>query len=61
MTTQETLQVYVTLAVWGLMLLGLIKIFGIRRVVWGILLIVFFAVVVAFKGLGVITSSTRRY
>ena len=60
MSGEEKLRLWVTLAVWGLMGLGAIKIFGIRRVLWGLALVVVFAVVIAFKTLGAIAGG-RRY
>ena len=60
MSGDETFSMYVTLATWGLMVLGAIKIFGIRRVLWGVALLVVFAFVIAFRTLGAIAGS-RRY
>ncbi len=37
-----------------------IRVFGVRRVLWAVFLVVFLAVAVAFKSLGVITGG-RRY
>jgi hypothetical protein len=59
MSAQEQAYLCVTLVVWGLMLWGAIRIFGLRRVVWGLVLFAFLAVAVAFKTLGAITD--RRY
>ena len=57
--TQEELAGYTVLAGYGVMLLGAIKVFGLRRVVIVLFGIVFFAVAIAFKSLG--TVSGRRY
>ena len=48
------------LAGYGAMLLGAIKIFGLRRVAITLLLIVVLAVATAFKTLAMVTGS-RRY
>lgn len=45
---------------YGAMLVGAIKIFGLRRVVMTLLLIVVLAIATAFKTLAVVTGS-RRY
>ena len=45
---------------YGLLLLAAIKVFGLRRVMWSLCLVVFLAVVVAFKTLGAVTGG-RRY
>jgi hypothetical protein len=45
---------------YGLLFLGAVKIFGLRRVLWALCLVVFLAVVVAFKTLGAVTGG-RRY
>lgn len=37
-----------------------VKVFGVRKVAWALAIFVFFAVVIAFKTLGAVTSS-RRY
>ena len=44
---------------YGALLLGAIKIFGARRVLWGLGIIVFLAVAVAFRTLGAVTGSRR--
>ncbi len=56
----EELGGLVFLAGYGLLLVGAIKVFGLRRVLWFLGLIVVLAVSVAFKTLGVVTGS-RRY
>ena len=45
---------------YGVLFLAAIKVFGFRRVMWGLCLVVFLAVVVAFKTLGAVTGG-RRY
>ncbi len=45
---------------YGVLFLGAVKIFGLRRVLWALGLMVFLAVVVAFKALGAVTGG-RRY
>ena len=44
---------------YGVLLLGAVKIFGLRRVMWALCLVVFLAVVVAFKTLGAVTGGRR--
>ncbi len=58
--TSEEVGGAVFLVGYGLLLLGAIKVFGIRRVLWFLGLIVVLAVSVAFKTLGVVAGS-RRY
>jgi hypothetical protein len=50
----------VILAVYGALLVPPVKVFGIRRVLWAIGLVMFFAVTIAFKSLGAFTGG-RRY
>lgn len=45
---------------YGVLFLIAVKVFGLRRVLWGVALVVFMAVAVAFKTLGVIAGA-RRY
>lgn len=45
---------------YGVLFLIAVKAFGLRRVLWGLALVVFMAVAVAFKTLGVIAGG-RRY
>ncbi|MFN2588768.1 MAG: hypothetical protein ABR613_11725 [Actinomycetota bacterium] len=45
---------------YAVMFLLAIKAFGLRRVLWGVALVAFLAVAVAFKTLGVIAGG-RRY
>ena len=45
---------------YGVLFLGAIKIFGLRRVMWSLCLVVFLAVAVAVKTLGAVTGG-RRY
>ena len=59
MSGDETFSMYVTLATWGLMILGAIRMFGIRQVLWGLTLLVVFAFVIAFRALGAIAGSRR--
>jgi hypothetical protein len=56
----EEIGAYVLLAGYGLMFLGAMKVFGLRRVLLVVFGIVFLAVAIAFKTLGSI-SSPRRY
>ena len=44
---------------YGALLVGAVKVFGIRRVLLVLFGIVFLAAVVAFKSLGVVTGSRR--
>jgi hypothetical protein len=60
MTSQELSGIVFVLGYLGL-LVGAVKIFGIRRVLWFFAGIVVLGVAVAFKSLGAITSSGRRY
>ena len=46
--------------VYGVLLLVAIRVFGIRRVAWGLMLFLGLAVTVAFKTLAAVTS-IRRY
>lgn len=57
--TSEEFGAYVFLGVYGLMLLGAIKVWGLRRVARVVFGIVFLGVFVAMKTLGGITD--RRY
>jgi hypothetical protein len=57
--TSEEFGAFLFLAGYGLLLLGAIKVFGLRRVLGVIFGIIFLAVVVAFKSLGAVTD--RRY
>ena len=61
MSGEEKLRLYVALTVWGLMLLGAVKVFGVRRMVWFLGAIVVVGVVVALKTLAVIAGGGRRY
>ena len=45
---------------YGVLFLLAVKAFGLRRVLWALCLVVFLAVVVAFKTLGAVTGG-RRY
>ena len=58
--TSEELGAVVFLAGYVVLLLGAIKLFGLRRVLLVLFGIVFVAIVVAFKTLGVVTGG-RRY
>ena len=58
--TNEELSAIVFLAGYGVLFLVAVKVFGLRRVLWALGLVVFLAVVVAFKTLGAVTGS-RRY
>ena len=57
--TSEELSGIVFLAGYGVLLLGAIKVFGLRRVVMTLLLIVALAVATAFKTLAVVTGARR--
>lgn len=59
MTSQE-LGAVVFMLGYGALLLGAIKVFGLRRVLVVLFGIVFLAIAVAFKSLGVVTGG-RRY
>lgn len=58
--TNEEFSAIVFFAGYGVLFLVAVKVFGLRRVLWALGLVVFLAVVVAFKTLGAVTSS-RRY
>ena len=58
--TSHELGAVVFLVGYAALLVGAIKVFGLRRVLLVLFGIVFFAVVVAFKSLGVVTAA-RRY
>jgi len=58
--TSQELSAVVFLAGYGVLLVGAIKIFGLRRVLMVLFGIVFLAVIVAFKTLGAVTGG-RRY
>ena len=60
MSGEEMIRLYVTLGVWGLMLLAAIRFFGFGRVLWVIAVVAFLAAVITFKSLGAITGG-RRY
>jgi len=45
---------------YAILFLVAVKVFGLRRVLWGVALVAFLAVAVAFKTLGV-TAGGRRY
>lgn len=59
MESQE-LGAIVILAGYGALLLAAIRAFGVRRVAWALALVVFLAVVVAFRTFLAVTGS-RRY
>lgn len=59
MTSQE-LGAIVFMLGYGALLLGAIKVFGLRRVLVVLFGIVFLAIAVAFRSLGVVTGG-RRY
>jgi len=40
MSGEETLELYVTLGVWGLTFLAAVKALGVRRALWGLALLV---------------------
>ena len=58
--SREEFGAIVFLIGYGLLFLGAVKVFGLRRVMWTLWLVVFLAVVVAFKTLGAVTGG-RRY
>ena len=58
--SREELGAVVFLIGYGVLFLGAVRIFGLRRVMWALCLVVFLAVVVAFKTLGAVTGG-RRY
>lgn len=58
--TREELGAVFFLIGYGVMFLMAVKVFGLRRVLWALCLVVFLAVVVAFKTLGAVTGG-RRY
>jgi len=58
--TREEIGAVFFLVGYGLLFLLAVKAFGLRRVLWGLVLVVFLAVAVAFKTLGSV-SGGRRY
>jgi len=60
MSGEETLELYVTLGVWGLTFLAAVKALGVQRALWGLALLVVVGLAIAFKTLGAITGG-RRY
>ena len=60
MTSQELGGIAFLLG-YAVLLMGAVKVFGIRRVLWFFGLIVVLGVSIAFRSLGAITSSGRRY
>lgn len=60
MSSQELGGLVILLGYAGL-LVGAIKVFGIRRVLWFFVLLVVLGISIAFKSLAVITGSSRRY
>ena len=60
MSGEETLELYVTIGVWGLTFLAAFKALRVRRALWGLALLVVFGLTIAFKTFGAITGG-RRY
>ena len=58
--TREELGAVFFLIGYGLTFLMAVKVFGLRRVLWALCLVIFLAVLVAFKTLGAVTGG-RRY
>ena len=58
--SREELGAVFFLVGYGLLFLLAVKVFGLRKVLWGLVLVVFLAVAVAFKTLGSV-SGGRRY
>ena len=58
--SREQFGAVVFLVGYGVLFLGAVKVFGLRRVLWALCLVVFLAMVVAFKTLGAVTGG-RRY
>jgi hypothetical protein len=58
--TNEEFGAVLFLVGYGVLFLLAVKVFGLQRVLWGLGLVVFLAVVVAFKTLGAVTGG-RRY
>lgn len=59
MSSEETGAIFFLLG-YAALLVSAIRVFGLRRVLWAIALVVFLAVAVAFKTLGAVTGA-RRY
>ena len=59
MSGEDTLELYVTLGVWGLTFLAAVKALGVRRALWGLALLVGFGLAIAFKTLGAMTAGRR--
>ena len=57
--SEQELSAVVMLLGYTAVLVVAVKVFGIRRVLWAIALVVVLAVTVAFKTLGVITGGRR--
>jgi hypothetical protein len=58
--TNQELSAMVFVAGYGVLLLIAVKIFGLRRVLWAVGLVVVLAIAVAFRTLGAVTGG-RRY
>ena len=58
--SREELGAVFFLVGYGVVFLAAVRIFGLRRVLWALGLVVFLAVAVAFKTLGSVTGG-RRY
>lgn len=58
--TSEELGAIIFVLGYAALLVGAVRILGIRRVAWAVCLFVFLAVVIAFKTLGAVTSSRRH-
>jgi len=58
--SREELGAVFFLVGYGLLFLLAVKVFGLRKVLWGLVLVVFLAVAVAFKTLGSVTGGRRH-
>lgn len=57
--TREELGAVFFLIGYGIMFVIAVRVFGLRRVLWALGLVVFLAVAVAFKTLGALTGGRR--
>ena len=57
--TREEFGAVVFLIGYGLLFLGAVKVFGLRRILWALCLVVCLAVVIAFRTLGAVTGGRR--
>lgn len=61
MTSQEEVGITIIVAFYVVLLLLALKVFGLRRVLWLFVLLTVLGISIAFRSLGVIVGSSRRY